>query len=91
MAAPFLKKIGEFVANAMCLERGMETLKEDNRKLQEQVSRFQRQADYKAGQLKMLLSFVQTLFRDEVDTRAERAAISVFERCRSQMRRNPEG
>ncbi len=73
------KKIGEFVANVMRLERYMETLKEDNRKLQE-VSRLQRQADDQAGQLKVLLSFVHTSLRDQVDTRAERAAIGVFER-----------
>jgi hypothetical protein len=77
---PSWKKIGEFVANVMRLERSMETLKEDNRKLQEQVSRLQRQADDQAGQLKVLLSFVHTSLRDQVDTRAERAAIGVFER-----------
>jgi hypothetical protein len=64
----------------MRLERSMETLMEDNRKLQEQVSRLQRQADDQAGQLKVLLSFVHTSLRDQVDTRAERAAIGVFER-----------
>ena len=32
---PSWKKIGEFVANVMRIERYMETLKEDNRKLQE--------------------------------------------------------
>jgi hypothetical protein len=48
---PSWKKIGEFVANVMQLKRCVETLKEYNRKLQEQV-----------------------------DTRAERAAVAVFER-----------
>jgi chaperonin cofactor prefoldin len=72
---PFWKKIGEFVANVMRLERSKETLKEDNRKLQEQVSRLQRQADDQAGQLKVLLSFVPTSLRDQVETRAEGAAI----------------
>ncbi len=77
---PSWKKIGEFVANVMQLERSVETLKEDNRKLQEQVSRLQRQADDQAGQLKVLLAFVHTSLRDQVETRAERAAIGVFER-----------
>jgi predicted RNase H-like nuclease (RuvC/YqgF family) len=73
---PSWKKIGEFVANVMRLERSVETLKEENRKLEEQVSRLQRQA----GQLKVLLSFVHTSLRDQVETRAEGAAIRVFER-----------
>ncbi|MGH7935393.1 MAG: hypothetical protein ACREF8_00090, partial [Chthoniobacterales bacterium] len=53
---PSWKKIGEFVANVMRLERSVETLKEENRKLQDQVSRLQREADDQAGQLKVLLS-----------------------------------
>jgi hypothetical protein len=77
---PSWKKIGEFVANVMRLERSVETLKEENRKLHEQVSRLQRQADDQAGQLKVLLSFVHTSLRDQVETRAEGAAIRVFER-----------
>jgi predicted RNase H-like nuclease (RuvC/YqgF family) len=77
---PSWKKIGEFVANVMRLERAVETLKEENRKLQEQVSRLQRHADDQAGQLKVLLSFVHTSLRDQVETRAEGAAIRVFER-----------
>lgn len=77
---PSWKKIGEFVANVMRLERSVETLKEDNRKLHEQVSRLQSQVDDQAGQLKVLLSFVHTSLRDQVETRAEGAAIRVFER-----------
>ena len=77
---PSWKKIGEFVANVMRLERSVETLKEENRKLQDQVSRLQREADDQAGQLKVLLSFVHTSLRDQVETRAEGAAIRVFER-----------
>jgi polyhydroxyalkanoate synthesis regulator protein len=80
MAFSFLKKIGEFVANVMQLERSVETLKEDNGKLQEQVSRLQRQSDDQAGQLKVPIAFVHTSLRDHVETRAERAAIGVFER-----------
>lgn len=76
----------------MRLERSVETLKEDNRKLQEQVSRLQRQVDDQAGQLKVLLSFVHTSLRDQVDTRAERAAIGVFERLIAlKGDENPEG
>jgi hypothetical protein len=76
----------------MRLERSVETLREDNQKLQEQVSRLQRQVDDQAGQLKVLVSFVHTSLRDQVDTRAERAAIGVFERLIAfKSEENPEG
>ncbi|MGO8847928.1 MAG: hypothetical protein ACLQFI_21915 [Methylocella sp.] len=89
---PSWNKIGEFVVNVMRLERSVETLREDNQKLQEQVSRLQRQVDDQAGQLKVLVSFVHTSLRDQVDTRAERAAIGVFERLIAfKSEENPEG
>lgn len=77
---PSWKKIAEFVSNVGQLERSVETLKEQSKKLEEQVARLQRQADDQAGQLKVLMSFVQTSLRDQVETRAEKAAIRVFER-----------
>jgi len=58
----------------------VETLKEKNKKLEEQVSRLQRQADDQAGQLKVLMTFIQTSLHERVETHAERAAIRVFER-----------
>jgi hypothetical protein len=42
----------------------MESLKEDNRKLQEEVSRIQRQMDDQAGQLKVILSWGHPSRRD---------------------------
>lgn len=76
---PSWKKIAEFLSNVGQLERSVETLKEQNTKLEEQVSRLQRQADDQAGQLKVLMTFVQTSLRDQVETRAEKTAIRVFE------------
>jgi len=64
----------------MQLKRSVGTLKEDNRRLQEQVSRLQRLSDDQTGQLKVLITCVHTSLRDQVDTRAETAAIGVYER-----------
>ncbi|HKH81113.1 MAG TPA: hypothetical protein VKA03_05820 [Methylovirgula sp.] len=40
----------------------------------------QRQVDEQAGELKILVGFVQTSLRDQIDTRAERAVVNVLER-----------
>jgi predicted RNase H-like nuclease (RuvC/YqgF family) len=77
---PSWKKIAEFLSNIGQLERSVKALENKNKNLEEQVSRLQRQADDQAGQLKVLTTFVQTSLRDQVETRAEKAAIRVFER-----------
>jgi len=92
MATSFLEQNRGIRSHRHALERSVETLREDNQKLQEQVSRLQRQVDDQAGQLKVLVSFVHTSLRDQVDTRAERAAIGVFERLIAfKSEENPEG
>jgi chaperonin cofactor prefoldin len=77
---PSWKKIAEFVSSVGQLERSVNALEKKTKKLDEQVSRLQRQADDQAGQLKVLMTFVQTSLHDQVETRAEKAAIRVFER-----------
>jgi ribosome-binding factor A len=44
------------------------------------VQRLQRQVDEQAGELKVLVTFVNSSLRDQIEGRAERAAIRVFER-----------
>lgn len=70
---PF-KKIGEFVLAIWEIQRAVASLRADNKKLQDEISRLQRQVDDQAGQLKVLLAFVHTSLRDQVETQAERAA-----------------
>jgi cell division protein FtsB len=60
---PSWSKGSDFVLNVVQLQRTYEGLKADNVKLKEQVDRLQRQADEQAGELKILLSFVQTSLR----------------------------
>jgi predicted RNase H-like nuclease (RuvC/YqgF family) len=80
---PSWNKLGEFLINIMQLERSVETLKEQNKELNKQVLALQRQVYEQSGELKVLVSFVHTSLRDQIDTRAERAAIKLLERMNS--------
>ena len=44
------------------------------------MTSLQRQLDDQSGQLKVLVSFVQTSLRDQIEGRAERAVINVLNR-----------
>jgi hypothetical protein len=61
-------------------KRSVATLTEQNRRLAEEMARLQRQIDEQGGQLKVLVEFVQTSLRNDIETRAERAAISLIDR-----------
>jgi hypothetical protein len=54
--------------------------KERTKSLEAEVQRLQRQVDEQAGELKVLVTFVHSSLRDQIEGRAERAAIRVFER-----------
>ncbi len=71
------------LVNIMQLERSVEVLKEQNKQLNTQVLALQRQVDEQSGELKVLVSFVHTSLRDQIDARAERALIKVLERMNS--------
>ena len=58
----------------------MDTLKEENKRLREELKAIQRQVNEQEGQLEVLLTFVQTAPHEQVDSRAERAAVRVVER-----------
>lgn len=77
---PSWKKIGEFLLNILQLERSVTRLQQENRELNERLLALQRQVDEQAGELKVLVGFVQTSLRDQIDTRAERAVVNVLER-----------
>ena len=82
---PSWNKLGEFLVNIniMQLERSVEALKEQNKQLNSQVLSLQRQVDEQSGELKVLVSFVHTSLRDQIDARAERALVKVLERMSS--------
>jgi hypothetical protein len=54
------------------------------------VQRLQRQVDEKAGELKVLVTFVNSSLRDQIGRRAERAAIRVLERLASMQSDEPQ-
>jgi energy-converting hydrogenase A subunit M len=74
------KAISEFVADVLHLKRSVATLTEQHKKLDAEITRLQRQVDEQGGQLKVLVDFVQTSLRNEIETRAERAAVSLIDR-----------
>ncbi len=74
---PSWQKIGEFVANVFQLERSVETLKGQNKQLQGEVSRLQRQVDEQAGQLKAIMALIDTTIRERTAVQAEQAAIRI--------------
>lgn len=78
---PFsIRKIGEFLANTLRLERDVTNLKEKVKKLEVQVSAMQRQADEQSGQMKQLGAFVHSALNERIDARAEQAAMHLFKR-----------
>jgi predicted RNase H-like nuclease (RuvC/YqgF family) len=77
------RRIGEFVRNILRLERSVEALKKENKELDGRVITLQRQVDEQAGQLKVLLDFVNKALDERVESRAEEAAIRAFERMAS--------
>ena len=80
---PSFGKIGEFLANVLTLERSVDALKDRTKSLEAEVQRLQRQVDEQAGELKVLVTFVHSSLRDQIEGRAERAAIRVLERLAS--------
>ncbi len=81
LSLPSLRKMGEFLANVLTLERSVDALKVRTQSLETEVQRLQRQVDEQAGELKV--TFVHSSLRDQIEGRAERAAVRVLERLAS--------
>ena len=75
---PSWGKIGEFVLSVVQIQRSVETLEKQNARLRDEIERLQRQVDEQGGQLRVLLAFVQTSLREQVETSAEKAAARLF-------------
>jgi hypothetical protein len=76
---PSLGEINEFVLNVKQLEQSFKSLKPENEHLRADSARLQRQVDEQSGQLKVLLGFVHTSLRDQVEITAEKAAVRLFQ------------
>ncbi len=76
---PSWRRVGEFVANILQLERCVASLREENKRLREELRALQRQVDEQGGKLEVLSDFVRNAVHDKVDSRAEKAAIRAVE------------
>lgn len=77
---PFsLKRIGEFVANVLRLERNVVVLTARIERLQEHNARMQRQLDEQTAQLKQLSQFLHDTLNERIDARAGRATLQLIE------------
>jgi chaperonin cofactor prefoldin len=83
LSLPSLRKIGEFLANVLTPERSVDALKDRTQNLETGVRRLQRQVDEQPGELKVLVTFVHSSLRDQIEGRAERGAVRVLERLAS--------
>ena len=90
LTLPSLRKLGEFLANVLTLERSVDALKDRAKSLEAEVQRLQRQVDEQAGELKVLVIFVNSSLRDQIEGRAERAAIRVLDRLASMQSDEPQ-
>jgi hypothetical protein len=76
---PSWKRIGEFLANVLRLERSIETLKTQNTLLQQDLLRLQRQVDDQAGQLKIISQLMDTTLKERAERSGERAALRLIQ------------
>jgi ribosome-binding factor A len=90
LTLPSLRKLGKFLANVLTLERSVDALKDRAKSLEAEVQRLQRQVDERAGELKVLVIFVNSSLRDQIEGRAERAAIRVLDRLASMQCDEPQ-
>jgi hypothetical protein len=79
LTLPSLRKLGKFLANVLTLERSVDALKDRAKSLEPEVQRLQRQVDEQAGELKVLVTFVHSSLRGQIEGRAERPTSRVFE------------
>lgn len=87
---PSWKSVIEFLTAMADLRRTVDGLKESNKSLRADVARLQRQVDEQAGQLKVLLGFVQNSLDDQIDRRASRAAAELFSQLISLRAEEPD-
>jgi len=77
--APSWRKIAEFVTGVFQLQRSVEQLKRDNERLREEVSRLQRIVDDHTGQLKVMMTLMETAVNERAVRAGENAALRLVE------------
>jgi hypothetical protein len=87
---PSWKSVIEFLTAMADLRRTVDGLKDSNKSLREDVARLQRQVDEQAGQLKVLLGFVQNSLDEQIERRASRAAGELFSQLIALRPEDPE-
>lgn len=86
---PSWKKIGEYVVGVFQLQRSVDALNEKNKKLEAQVDALQRQADEQTGQLKTIMTLIDTTINERAAQTAEQAAVRVVEQLLSLRGKQP--
>lgn len=81
------RRAAEFLKNILRLERAVSRLEDENRELRLRVEELQRAVDNHNGQLKAILSALNSTIENSVATRAERIAIDTVVRL---LDRNPK-
>lgn len=74
------KRAAEFLKNILRLERSVTRLEEENERLRQRVEELQRAVDDHNGQLKAILSTLNSVIDHSVEARAERIAIDTVVR-----------
>ena len=80
---PSWKKIGEFVVATFQMQRAIASLKESNKHLEAQVESLKRQVDGHSGQLKTIMTFIDSAINDRAAQSGERAALRAIEQLLS--------
>ena len=80
---PSWNKIGEFVVATFQMQRAIASLKESNKKLEAQVESLKREVDGHAGQLKTIMTFIDSAINDRAAQSGERAALRAIEQLLS--------
>lgn len=77
--APSWRKVAEFVTGVFQLQRSVDQLKKDNERLRSEVSRLQRLTDEHTGQLKIMMTLLETTVNERAVRTAENAAARVVQ------------
>lgn len=75
---PSWQKVSEFVVHVFQLERSVGTLRDQDKRLEEEVSRLQLQVAEQAGQLKAVMELINTTVAQRAAAQAEQAAARMF-------------
>lgn len=76
---PGLRQFIEGLANVYRVGELVRGLKQENKKLQQELSRLEARVEFQAGQLKQLGDFITMSLRNQIEPRVERATERALE------------